>query len=136
MANFEGYLIKSGNDILPNHFIQYDTYNSDPNYREEIKAYRDDNTRDLYRITAEGYKTSLHFSTLPLNLEQKKAFLKFFTDHETNALERKIQITYWNDEESTYKTGYFYRPNMKFSIRKITENDIYYNPIEIGLIEY
>ena len=58
MANFEGYLFKktvtqgtSTIDVpFPNRYIALDTWSSTPNQREEIKAYRDDNTRDLTRV--------------------------------------------------------------------------------------
>lgn len=58
MANFEGYLFKSGSDIFPHQYINYESYSTLPNSREEIKAYRDDNTRDLTRVTASGTKSS------------------------------------------------------------------------------
>ena len=145
-TNWQGYLLKAvkTDEYFPDEYINAESWESLPNSREEIKAYRDDNSRNLHRITATGHKTSITFKTRPnLTLEDKIAIQKFFTDaeaEETDAAgahkERKVQLQYWNDEENVYKTSYFYRPDIKFTIRKITEDTIFYKEIEIGLVEY
>lgn len=141
--NFAGYLIgQSKNGVLsklPLEYIELGSYDSTPNQREEIKAERDDNTRDLIRVTAGGRKSAIHFKTRPnLTLDEKIAFTTWFTSRESNTDERKINLTFWNDEENAYKTGDFYRPNMKFPILRIEEstNNIIYDSLEIDLIEY
>ena len=140
MANFEGYLFKKtvtqGTSIVdvpfPNRYIALDTWSSTPNQREEIKAYRDDNTRDLTRVTAQGKKSKFSFKTRKkLHLNEKKEIQQFFTSSEVDANQRKIQLTFWNDESNSYKTGYFYRPNMEFKIYKITDDDIIYDEADI-----
>ena len=145
MANFEGYLFKKtvtqGTSIVdvpfPNRYIALDTWSSTPNQREEIKAYRDDNTRDLTRVTAQGKKSKFSFKTRKkLHLNEKKEIQQFFTSSEVDANQRKIQLTFWNDESNSYKTGYFYRPNMEFKIYKITDDDIIYDEMSFELIEY
>lgn len=137
MASFEGYLFKSGGDIFPHQYINYESYSTLPNSREEIKAYRDDNTRDLTRVTASGTKSSFSFKTRPnLHLEDIRTILEFFTSHESSALERKIELTYWNNESLEYKTSNFYRADITFEIKQITDNDIIYNEAEISLVEY
>ena len=139
MSNWRGYFIKATEtgQIFPNEYIAWESYESEPNHREEIKAYRDDNTRDLTRVTAEGTKTSLTFTTREnLHLEDKMAIQEFFTDAESVALERKINLEYWNDEDNDYHTADFYRPDIKFKIKKITANDIIYKEITIDLVEY
>lgn len=145
MANFRGYLFKktitqgtSTIDVpFPNRYIALDTWSSTPNQREEIKAYRDDNTRDLTRVTAQGKKSKFSFKTRKkLHLNEKKEIQQFFTSSEVDANQRKIQLTFWNDESNSYKTGYFYRPNMEFKIYKITDDDIIYDEMSFELIEY
>ena len=137
MANFEGYLFKSGNDIFPHEYIVYESYSTLPNSREEIKAYRDDNTRNLTRVTAQGTKSSFSFKTRPyLHLADVEKILEFFTSHESSSLERKINLTYWNNENLEYKTADFYRADITFTIKKITDDDIIYNEAEISLVEY
>lgn len=141
MANspFKGYLLRAvaTDTILSGEFIETATWKTTPNQREEIKAIRDDNTRDLFRITAEGKKSIFQFDTVDgMNLEQKMAFQKFFTDAESNVEERKIQLEYWNDEDNSYKTGYFYRPNMEFTIQEYTNSDIIYGSMNFQFVEY
>lgn len=134
---FLGYLLKTGNTIFPHKYIDTESWDTTPNRREEIKAYRDDNTRDLTRVTAAGRKTDITFTTRDgLHLAEKQEIQKFFTDHEIDADERKIQLTYWNDESNEYKTGYFYRANMQFSIKQIKDDDIIYKATKIELVEY
>lgn len=157
MADFLGYFIKATktNQEFPTQYIAYDTYSCTPNQREEIKAYRDENTRELYRITASGMKTKITFSTRAnLHKADKVAILNFFTtaegretDAATALKQRKVQLTYWNEEEDTYKTSYFYRPNLTFKIKSMkptkrhdingnTIYDIIYEALDFELIEY
>lgn len=132
--------ITIGDDIIvpfPNEYIIYGSWNSTPDQREDIKAYRNDRTRNLKRYVASGRKSIFSFKTRPnLHLNDKKAILKFFTDHETNSAERKIGLLFWDEEASIYKRGYFYRPNMKFPIKKITDDDIIYDSLEFSFVEY
>lgn len=139
MSNWRGYLLKATatGRIFPNKYIAEESYSSEPNHREEIKAYRDDNTRDLTRVTAEGTKTSITFTTRGnLHLAEKQEIQDFFTSAESIALERKINLEYWNDESNSYQTADFYRPDIKFQMRKISNDDIIYKEITIDLIEY
>ena len=119
------------------HYINESGYTATPNQREEIKAYRDENTRNLVRITASGTKTKIEFKLRKgLHLDDKIAIQKWFTDAESNAKERKINLQYWNDEDNRYETGDFYRPDLVFTIRKVTDDDIIYDALEIHLVEY
>lgn len=138
MSNWNGYFIKATktNTIFPMKWIVVDSYETIPNAREEIKAYRDENTRNLTRVTASGHKTSLKFTVRPLHLADKIKVQKFFTDNESNSTQRKIQLQYWNDEDNVYKTAYFYRPDITFKIKQTTKNDIKYDSFDIDLIEY
>jgi hypothetical protein len=141
--NFEGYLFASCDSkfrvrqTFPNKYIQYNSWSSTPNQREEIKAYRDDNTRKLTRVTASGKKSVFSFKVRGnLHLAEKKEIQEFFTSAETNHEQRKVNLKFWDDENNEYKTGTFYRPNMPFPIVKITEDDIIYGELTIECIEY
>ena len=134
---FAGYLLKSGNDIFPDKYIEFGSWESTPDQREEIKAYRDDNTRNLTRVTTAGRKSVFSFKTRDnLHLADKEIIQNFFTSHETNATERKVSLTFWNEETNSYDTGYFYRPNMKFPIKRITSSDIIYGSLQFDFVEY
>lgn len=140
MANWQGYFFKRGSSTgkeFPMHYINEKSWTGSPNHREEIKAYRDENTRNLTRVTAKGTKSSFSFETREgLHLADVTAIKKFFTDSESDTQQRKIKLYYWNDEDGNYKTGTFYRPNMDFKIKKVTKNDIIYDKLTIELIEY
>ena len=140
---FEGYLLKRtfDNAIFPAKYMEIGSWSSTPNQREEIRAYRDDNTRDLVRVTAQGRKSKITFkSRKNLHLADKQVIQDFFVTGELETGgsidERKIQLTFWNDESNEYKTGWFYRPNMDFPIVKVTKTDIIYGQLEFTLVEY
>lgn len=147
-GDFAGYLLKSGNDVFPNKYIEYSSYDSSPKQREEIKAERDDNTRDLIRVTASGMKTAIHFKTRDgLHLADKKALMSWFSNHYADSTQRRLSLTYWDDDSSAYvtstvntsvtpATGGFYLANPKFPIKHITDDDIIYGSVDIDLIEY
>ena len=139
MPNWQGYFLKANktNKKFPLKYIDESSWSATPNSREEIKAYRDENTRNLTRVTATGTKSSFTFSVRPnLHLTDKIAIQEFFTDGESNSLERKISLTYWNDETNSYMTGNFYRPDIQFKIKKASDNDLIYDAFEISLVEY
>ena len=136
---FEGYLLKAvaTGAIFPNKYIEYESWESTPDQREEIKAYRDDNTRNLTRITAAGKKSIFSFNTREgIHLSDKIAIQQFFTSAESNAEQRRITLQFWNEETNSYDTGDFYRPNMAFPIKKITGNDIIYKSMKFDFVEY
>lgn len=138
MADFKGYLLKAvkTGQIFNSKWIEIESYSSAPNQREEISAKRDDYTRNLIRVTAPGNKTAIEFTTTSCNLQTKMQIQNFFYAGETDHLQRKIELEYWNDEENKYKTGFFYRPDIKFTIETHGKNDIKYKPLEISLVEY
>lgn len=137
MASFRGYLFQSDGEPFPHNLIVYNSYTTLPNSREEIKAYRDDNTRNLTRITAQGHKSSFSFKTRDnLHLSDIEEIKTWFDNHISNTLERKLTIEYWNNEELVYKTSDFYCADIKYPIKKITENDIIYGDFEISFVEY
>lgn len=137
--NFRGYLLKATktNTIFPMKYISYDTWESTPKQREELKAYRDDNTRNLTRVTAQGMKSIFSFETREgLHLDEKIEIQNFFTNGESDNHQRKINLQYWNDETNQYETADFYRPDIAFPIRKITGNDIIYGAMKFSFVEY
>lgn len=138
MAQFKGYLLKAvkTGQIFSSKWLEAESYSTTPNQREEISAKRDDYTRNLIRVTAPGKKTAIEFTTNACNLKTKMQIQDFFYSGETDHLQRKIELEYWNDEDNRYKTGFFYRPDIKFAIKTHSGNDIKYKELEISLVEY
>lgn len=137
---FNGWLISIGNVVLPNSFILADGWESTPNQRIEIDAYRDANVL-LHRETSENFKTSITLNIRALNLAEMTAFknvIGLATLEITSKRERRLMVTYWNDEELAYKPAIMYMPDVTYSIHTVNESkkDIEYNSFSIELIEY
>lgn len=134
MANkYAGYLLKFGNNILPNHYIS--EYSSTPNQRQESSAERDQNGT-LVRSTLPNFKSDITFSTHILRLDEKINFQNIINSSIINGVQRKCYVTYWNDETNSYSSGYFYIPDTQYSIMDADNSDVMYNPISLELIEY
>lgn len=140
MGNFQGWLIKFGSVQLPNSFLLADGWESVPNQRTEIRAYRDANIL-LHRETSKNYKTKLKINIKEMNLLERMAFdnvIGLATLSVNAQRERKVRISYWNDETLSYSTGDFYITDTTYTINTIDESgkDIEYNPFSMTLIEY
>lgn len=139
VSNFRGYLLKFGNVELPNSYLlMSDENQSTPNQREEVKAYRDEYSRALHRVTATGKKTKQTFKIRSLKDTELASLKAVMENSLVNAAERKYHITYWNDEDLTYKTGNFYVPDITYTRSRIDEanNILYYAPFTITIVEY
>ena len=136
---FEGWLLKFGNVRLPNSFLLADGWKSTPNQRLELSAKRNANML-LLRETSSNYKTKLTITVREMNLEEKSAFQNVINQAMISVKERKIDLTYWNDEINEYvhsATG-FYIPDITYVAHYIDEdnNDIEYNSFTVTMIEY
>lgn len=139
-GEFSGWLIKFGGVVLPNSFILSDGWESTPNQRLEIDAYRDLNAL-LHRETSENFKTSITLNIRSLSLEEMTAFknvVGLATLSVISKKERRVDVTYWNDEELKYDTATMYMTDTSYSAHTVNEvdKDIEYNPFTIELIEY
>lgn len=135
MSDFDGYLVKFGNVVLPHSYIQYDTYKVVPFQRTELAAYRDNNN-ELHRTTSPNHKTTLKFSIRQVHLNEKIAIQQAMRNGLVNETERKYNITYWNDETNTYEQAYFYLVDVTYPILKIVGRDIIYRSIDYEFIQY
>lgn len=139
-GNFLGWLIKFGNVQLPNSFLLADGWESTPNQRVELDAYRDANVF-LHRETASNYKTKIKLNIKEMNLVERMAFdnvISLATLSKVDKNQRKVSVTYWNDETLSYTSGEFYMTDTTYSIHLIDEagKEIEYNPFSLTLIEY
>lgn len=134
---FEGWLIKFGNTALPNNYLE--KYKETPNQRLELDAYRDVAAL-LHRETSPNYKSKIVVPIRKLYLGEK-IVLKAIVDSgvvSDGERERKVSVTYWNSEEMGYKSGFFYMPDIEYTITHIDirKLNMVYEPFEIQLIEY
>ena len=136
-SSFEGWLLKFGSKIVPNKYLSYDDYTATPNQRTEVEAYRDLNNL-LHRDTSPNFKTKIDFNTRPLYLSEKIDLQSTFASGLVNRAQRKYNVTYWDDEQNTYRTGVFYMPDVDYKIINVDEEtkNILYNKMRFALIEY
>lgn len=138
--SYQGWLIAFGGVKLPNSFLLTDGWESTPNQRTELDAYRDANVL-LHRETSENFKTSITLTIRSLDLQEMQAFknvIALSTLSINEKKERKLQVSYWNDETLEYTDAVMYMPDTKYSIHKTddTNMDIEYNSFTVELIEY
>lgn len=137
MSNYKGYLLKFGSVVLPNSYIVQDDGNTSiPNQREEIKAERDDYTRELLRVTADGMITKQTFVIRELTDTQMLAFKNVMKNSLVDEKQRRYHITYWNDESLQYEEGDFYIPDITYTRKLATDTYIKYGKFEITIIGY
>ena len=138
---FNGKLVelKTGNNYveLPLKYMQAESYKVTPNQRMESSANRA-STGVLIRSTVSHTASKIDFSTPPLTNSDVNALNTLLTNAYTNALQRKLDLRYYDPSSDSYKTGTFYVPDIDYDISRIEKstNVIHYNPIRIAFIEY
>lgn len=136
MSNFQGYLLSFNGANLNNKYISLKSFKVTPNQRLEIEAYRDANSL-LHRITSSNFKTKIDFTTVAgLTLSDKEDMFNTINTGLINSNQKSYNIVYWNDDTSSYRQGIFYMPNVEYTIRRISDTYIIYEPIRIAFIEY
>ena len=126
------WLIKVGNYIIPLSVIQYDTYSSSPAQRQDLDAYRDADGY-MHRNTLPHTATKIEFETVPMSLKDFQALMGHIRDNYVDGLERKVHLTYYEEEYDQYREGDFYLP-ATMTFNWYTKNIM--NSFRIAFIEY
>lgn len=136
MSNFQGYLLKFGNTVFPHKYLAQNPVFT-PNQRIEAQAFRDGNA-DLQRVTINNHKSEFELTIVPITLEEKIEIENVMYDGLIDMIERKYQITFWNDDVhvNDYRTGDFYLVDVSYSPTKIKDGTICYGEIKYTFIEY
>lgn len=129
------YLLKFNGTVLPTKYIASDGYVTTPNQRTELEAYRDANIL-LHRVTSTNFKTTIMLTTTPMSLSDKRNFQEIIESGMINSIERKVVVTYWNDETNSYTTGYFYISDPTYSTLGYFGGERWYKPVTYQLTEY
>ena len=135
MSNFQGYLIKFGNDVFPHDYILYNTYKVTPDRALDMDSSRNANGI-LERNVLEHTASTLQFDLRPMNGDQQETVTSFINTHLIDAAQKKVNIQYWDPRISGYKSGIFYIPDIEYPIKKIEQNQIYYDKVTLKAIEY
>lgn len=128
-------LIMFGDTRLPPDYIAADGWQITPSQRTELDAYRDANI-DLHRVTSSNFKTSITLTLTPLSQSQKEAVQAIINAAMINEVERKVHITYWNEETNTYEGGDFYISDVTYTTLGYFGGERWYKPITYQLTEY
>lgn len=135
MAKYEGYLLMVGKVKFPMEYIVASTYVSSPNQRTELKAYTNAQNK-LIRQTSSRYRSKVEFETPPLFLGELEEIRQIINQALINAVERKVSVKYWNDEDLVYKTMICYMPDIEYKIKGNLNGTLLYEPIRLAFIEY
>lgn len=136
MGNFQGYLVKFGNDVFPHEYILYNTYKSTPDRIQDMDSHRNANGV-LERNVLEHTATTLQFDIRPMNGDQQEVVQGFINSHLSDASQRKLYIEYWDVLKYAYNSGEFYLPDTDWwPIKRIEGNQIYYDKFTLKAIEY
>lgn len=136
-TDWKGYLLKFGTVEVPLSYIKMDEGNEQtPNQREEIKAERDDYTRKLTRVTADGMITKQSYVFRSMNIKERRALNAVMKQGLVNEKQRKYHVTYWNDENLRYEEGDVYIPDITFKRKEANEKTLIYHEFTMNLIGY
>jgi len=129
---FNGYLIKVGNYTIPLTFMKLESYKSMPNQRQDLDSYRDADGY-LHRTVLPHTATKLEFETPYLFRSQMQSLIQGIRINFTSEIARQCEVTYYDEETDSYKTGTFYMPGtMEY---QVYNRDIY-APTRFAFIEY
>ena len=129
---FQGYLIKVGNYTIPLTFMKLESYKSAPNQRQDLDSYSDANGY-LHRNVLSHTATKLEFETPYLSMRDMRSLIQNIRANYTDDLARTVELTYYDEETDTYKTGTFYMPG---TVEYNWFNKEIYAPSRFAFIEY
>ena len=129
---FQGYYIKVGNYTIPLTFMKLESYKSAPNQRQDLDSYRDADGY-LHRNVLSHTATKLEFETPYLTFKDMRSLIQNIRANYTDELARTVEVTYYDEETDSYKTGTFYMPG---TVEYNWYNKEIYAPSRIAFIEY
>lgn len=136
MPKFKGYLLKFSKTgvLFPSSLILLSSWKPTPRQRTELQAYRDSNM-SLHRVTSPNHKTKLTFDTVPMQLAEYEMLRGLINSATENVQQRRLALEYWDDELLDYRTATFYSPDITYTIRRITTDNIFYDSFNFTFIE-
>lgn len=138
MTQFKGYLLRfpKNNLKFPHNLIAKESYQATPLQRTEVKAYRDSNNL-LRRVTSPNNKTKITFNTIDgLSLAEMQTIRNVLNGAMSNSQQRKLDVEYWDDELLAYRTMTAYMPDITYTPKIITADNLKYSAVTFTFIEY
>lgn len=136
---FDGNLLKVGTYTFPLDFIKADTFVIAPNQRQDLDSGVDaDADGELIRQVLPHTRTKIEFNIPCLHYKQKQELMRNLKSQYLNYGERRVPVTYFDDENDEYKTGIFYMPDIQWQYKMVDKKnaDILYNETRVAFIEY
>jgi len=130
-------LIKLSNGKLPLNYIALESYAITPNQVMDL-----DSGRNAYGVLVRNVlshtATKIEVKTPYLHEAEKVSLMTTLSGAYSDSASRTLTIEYYDTTTSSYKSGTFYMPDIKFEIYNIdeTSGDIVYKPISLTFIEY
>jgi hypothetical protein len=129
---FSGYLVKVGSYTIPLDFMKVESYKSAPDQRQDLDSYRDANGY-LHRNVLPHTATKIEFETPYMSRRDFQLLIQGIRSNFTSNIERRCNVTYYDEETDSYKTGTFYMPGtMEYQMF----NKNIYAPSRFAFIEY
>jgi hypothetical protein len=134
---FNGTLVSVDGWDIPYKFMSPESYKVTPNQRMESSAKRV-TTGVLHRTTCSHTASKIEFNTPALWNADADTLMSNLRNRWSNTSQRKCEVTYFDPETNSHKTGTFYMPDIDFTIMKVdlVHNRILYAPLRICFIEY
>ena len=136
MSAFTGSLVIAHNGVVLNRYLAQGGYKDTPDQRQDKDSYRD-GYGGLHRRVLPYKSTTLELITMDgLTTDQVIAFKNAIETGLLDRNERKVELTYWNNELMNYCTDIFYMPDMQFTIDRVSGNVAYYKSATFKFIGY
>ena len=121
---------------IPLKYIRFETYQATPQQAIDLDSYRAE-TGTLIRNVV-GSKAKLEFNTPIMSDSDWQTVWAIIKAGFNNDNERRLKLRYYDTLSATYKTGFFYVPDVQTQIRNIDEATglIMFNEIRVAFIDY
>lgn len=133
MSNYQGYLIKVGDFVIPLEFVKEKTYKAKVNTIDE-DAYND-NTGYLHRTVIQKIPT-VSIETLALNQDEVDMIFNGCRNAYISPKERKAIMSVWVPEFGKYVSQEMYLNDPELTISDIDEGVINYEPFTLTFKGY
>lgn len=118
------------------HLIKADSYQITPNARQDLDSYRD-TEGVLHRNALAHTATIIEFDTVPMWDTEFNAMMSSLTTAYSSAVERKVTITYYDEENRISTSGTFYLDsNWQVKIKQQWGTKVLYDSCHFKFVEY
>lgn len=133
---YEGYLLKFGDFVFPDKYIDSESVSIAPNRRLDSNSYQDGDGV-LHRNALKHTRSTIEFKTGTLYESEMEEIVDGITSNYINYSERDAQCTYYDPESRTYKEGHLYLDsNMTWIPGGTAGGELIYKPCSFSFTEY